>query len=66
MTKRERIRASRRGGKIGGKSRSEAKIRAVRENGKRGGRPSRLSKMSLGDAVALAVQQEWARLEAQA
>lgn len=31
--------SGRKGGKVGGRSRSEAKIAAVRENGKLGGRP---------------------------
>jgi hypothetical protein len=33
--------AGRIGGRVGGKSRSAAKLRAVRENGKRGGRPQK-------------------------
>lgn len=31
----------RKGGKVGGKSTSEAKKKAVRENGKKGGRPKK-------------------------
>jgi hypothetical protein len=39
-----RIKNGRKGGKIGGRSRSPAKIAAVRENGKLGGRPRKTVK----------------------
>ena len=60
MTKREHIRASRRGGRIGGKSRSEAKVAAVRRNGALGGRPRKpVPILTIAETVAA----EWAKYQ---
>jgi hypothetical protein len=60
MTARQRQRNGRRGGKIGGLSKSPAKIAAVRENGLKGGRPRKpVPVLTIAEVVA----SEWAKYQ---